>query len=89
MQDGLQLLSRAIELDPSLIAAKVDFVNLCITQSIFGFMSPAVAADLVRRTADMGPADRIPGKRSMLSGFAAAGPRRSGENLDSRASPWR
>jgi len=54
MQDGLQHLLRAVELDPSLIAARVDLVNLCVTQSFFGFMAPAVAADLVRRTAEMG-----------------------------------
>jgi DNA-binding winged helix-turn-helix (wHTH) protein len=52
MQDSLQHLLRAIELDPSLIAAKVDLVNLCVTQAFYGFMSPAVAADLVRRTAE-------------------------------------
>jgi DNA-binding winged helix-turn-helix (wHTH) protein/tetratricopeptide (TPR) repeat protein len=52
MQDSLQLLLRATELDPSLIAAKVDLVNLCVTQGFYGFMSPAVAADLVRRAAE-------------------------------------
>jgi DNA-binding winged helix-turn-helix (wHTH) protein len=52
MQDSLQHLLRAIELDPSLIAAKVDLVNLCVAQAFDGFMSPAVAADLVRRTAE-------------------------------------
>ncbi len=54
MQDGLQLLSRAVELDPSLIAARVDLVNLCVAQAFYGFMSPAVAADIVRRTAESG-----------------------------------
>jgi DNA-binding winged helix-turn-helix (wHTH) protein/tetratricopeptide (TPR) repeat protein len=52
MQDGLSHLNRAAELDPSLIAAKVDLVNLCVTQAFFGFMAPNVAADIVRRTAD-------------------------------------
>lgn len=55
MQDGLQYLTRAIELDPSLFAARVDLVNLCVTQAFYGFMSPAVAADLVRRTAESAP----------------------------------
>ena len=50
MQDGLQHLSRAIELDPSLLAAKVDLVHLCVAQEFYGYMSPAVAAELVRRT---------------------------------------
>ena len=52
MQDGLQLLSRAIELDPSLAAAKIDLVHLAVTQAMFGFMSPSMASELVHRTAD-------------------------------------
>jgi DNA-binding winged helix-turn-helix (wHTH) protein/tetratricopeptide (TPR) repeat protein len=52
MQDGLQHLKRAIELDPSLIAAKVDLAHLCVAQALFGFMSPAVAANLVIHTAE-------------------------------------
>jgi DNA-binding winged helix-turn-helix (wHTH) protein len=55
MQDGLQHLTRAVELDPSLIAAKVDLVHLCVAQALYGFMSAAVAADLVRRTAESIP----------------------------------
>ncbi len=51
MQDGLRHLQRATELDPSLVAARVDLVHLCVTQEIYGFMAPAVAADLARRTA--------------------------------------
>ena len=51
MQDGLQHLLRATELDPSLLAARIDLVNLCVTQAIYGFMSPAVAADTARRAA--------------------------------------
>jgi len=50
MQDSLQQLSRAADLDPSLVAARADLVHLCITQTFYGFMSPAVAADIVRRT---------------------------------------
>jgi DNA-binding winged helix-turn-helix (wHTH) protein/tetratricopeptide (TPR) repeat protein len=52
MHDGLQHLHRATELDPSLTAAQVDLVHLCITQSFYGFMAPVVAANMVRRTAD-------------------------------------
>jgi DNA-binding winged helix-turn-helix (wHTH) protein/tetratricopeptide (TPR) repeat protein/TolB-like protein len=55
MQDGLQHLLRATELDPSLIGARVDLANLCVTQSLYGFMSPTVAADIVRRTAESIP----------------------------------
>ena len=47
MQDGLQRLLRAIELDPSLIAAKVDLAHLCFTQALYGYMPPAVSADHV------------------------------------------
>ena len=55
MQDGLQHLSRAAELDPSLISAKIDLAHLCITQAFYGFMSPTVAAELIRRTAESIP----------------------------------
>ena len=52
MQDSLQDLFRATELDPALIAAKVDLVNLSVTQSFYGFMSSAAAANIVRRAAE-------------------------------------
>jgi DNA-binding winged helix-turn-helix (wHTH) protein/tetratricopeptide (TPR) repeat protein len=55
MQDGLQHLLRATELDPDLIPAKVDLAHLSITQAFYGFMSPAVSADYVRRTAESIP----------------------------------
>jgi DNA-binding winged helix-turn-helix (wHTH) protein/tetratricopeptide (TPR) repeat protein len=55
MQDGLQQLLRALELDPSLIPAKVDLAHLCITQAIYGFMSPAASAEYVHRAADSIP----------------------------------
>jgi DNA-binding winged helix-turn-helix (wHTH) protein/tetratricopeptide (TPR) repeat protein len=51
MQDGLQHLIRATELDDSLIAAKVDIARLSITQASYGFVTPAAAAEIVRRTA--------------------------------------
>jgi TolB-like protein len=52
MQDGLQHLLRATELDPSLLKARVELVHLCVAQAFYGFMSPAVAADIVRRAAE-------------------------------------
>ena len=55
MQDGLQHLTHAAELDPSLIPAKVDLAHLCVAQELYGFMSPSVAANLVRRTAESIP----------------------------------
>lgn len=55
MQDGLRHLTRATELDPSLISAKVDLVRLCVTQAFYGYMPPTVAANLARRTAESVP----------------------------------
>jgi DNA-binding winged helix-turn-helix (wHTH) protein/tetratricopeptide (TPR) repeat protein len=55
MQDSQQLLLRATEMDPNLIAAKVDLARLCLTQAVYGFMAPSVAANLVHRTADSIP----------------------------------
>jgi DNA-binding winged helix-turn-helix (wHTH) protein len=55
MQDGLQRLTRATELDPSLIAAKIDLIHLCVLQALCGYMSSAAAADLVRRTVESIP----------------------------------
>lgn len=51
MQDAMGRLSRAIELDPLLMDARVDMVNLCVHQCIFGFMSPAIAAGMVKQAA--------------------------------------
>ena len=55
MQDGMQHLLRAIELDPTLISAKVDLAHLCVAQALFGFMSPSASAELVHRMADSIP----------------------------------
>jgi DNA-binding winged helix-turn-helix (wHTH) protein/tetratricopeptide (TPR) repeat protein len=51
MQDAMGRLQRAIELDPTLMAARVDLAHLCVTQSFFGFMRATDAAGLVRRAA--------------------------------------
>jgi len=51
MQDGLQHLSRAIHLDPSLLEAKLDLVRLCVIQAGFGYMPPSAANEIARRTA--------------------------------------
>jgi DNA-binding winged helix-turn-helix (wHTH) protein/tetratricopeptide (TPR) repeat protein len=55
MQDGMQRLLRAIELDPTLISAKVDLARLCVAQGFYGFMSPSAAAELVHRMAESIP----------------------------------
>ncbi|MGH9600190.1 MAG: winged helix-turn-helix domain-containing protein [Terracidiphilus sp.] len=52
MQDAVQHLLRAIELDPSLTGARIDLINLCVEQALDGFMPPAVAAAFARRAAD-------------------------------------
>jgi len=54
MQDAVQHLTRAIELDPSLIAARVDLAHLAITEAFHGYLSPSVAVDLVRSAARPG-----------------------------------
>ncbi len=55
MQDALQLLVQATELDPSLTGARVDLVNLCVEQGLHGFLAPAVAAAVARRAAEQIP----------------------------------
>lgn len=50
MQDAMRRLLRATELDPSLIAAKADLVRVCLIEATYGFISPSVAADCIRRT---------------------------------------
>ena len=65
MQDGLQHLLRATELDPTLTGARVDLVNLCVMQGFYGFMAPTVAADIVRRTAETTP-DLTEGAEAIL-----------------------
>lgn len=59
MQDALQQLLRAVELDPGLEAARIDLVYLAVMQALSGFMPPAAAADTVRRVADGVTASRV------------------------------
>ncbi|MGA2755594.1 MAG: winged helix-turn-helix domain-containing protein [Terracidiphilus sp.] len=51
MQDAMGRLQRAIDLDPSYIAARADLAHLCVSQAFCGFMSPTAAASVVRRAA--------------------------------------
>ncbi len=55
MQDGLQRLLQAVELDPTQIFAKVDLVNLCVAQALYGFMSPSASAEIVHQMAESIP----------------------------------
>jgi DNA-binding winged helix-turn-helix (wHTH) protein len=52
MQDGLQHLTRATELDPTLVDAKIDLAYLGVTQALYGYMPPSVASELVHQVAD-------------------------------------
>lgn len=56
MEDGVQHLALAVELDPSLYIAHVDLANACVTQAFSGFISPTEAAEQVRHAADAIPA---------------------------------
>jgi len=55
MQDGIQHLIRAIELDPALYPAQVDLANAAVTQELLGFVSPMQAAEQVRSAAEAIP----------------------------------
>jgi tetratricopeptide (TPR) repeat protein len=52
MQDAMGRLLRAIELDPALMAARVELAQLVILQCVYGYLSPRIAAATVRRAAD-------------------------------------
>lgn len=65
MEQGLQALLHATELDPSLIAAQIELANLCISQAIYGFLSPGIASEQIRRTAKSVP-DYRDGSAAML-----------------------
>lgn len=53
MQDAMARLQRAIEVDPSLVAARADLAHLSVTQAIYGFMPALEAASMVRRAAQI------------------------------------
>lgn len=65
MQDGIQHLSRAVELDPSLYAAHIDLANAAVTQEFAGFISPQQAAEQVRSAAEAVPPS-VEGAESLL-----------------------
>jgi adenylate cyclase len=55
MQDGVQHLAMAVELDPSLHVAQIDLANACVIQAFSGFISPTQAAEQVRHVAEAIP----------------------------------
>ncbi len=55
MQDAMPQLHRAIELDPSLTAARIDLAYLGLAQALFGFMPATAAARMVHRAAESIP----------------------------------
>ena len=65
MQDAVQHLTRAGELDPSLAAARIDLAHLAITEAYHGYLSPAIAVDMVRRATRQG-FENIPGHEAIL-----------------------
>ncbi|MDR3754880.1 MAG: hypothetical protein P4K93_04445 [Terracidiphilus sp.] len=52
MQDAMGRLLRAIELNPALMAARVNLAHLAIMHCVYGYVSPRIAAATVRRAAD-------------------------------------
>ena len=55
MQDGMQHLIQAIELDPSFLPAQNDLAELCANQEFYGFVTPESAAKQIRRITDSVP----------------------------------
>ncbi len=51
IEDGMQKLLQAIELDPDLVAAKVELVNISVTQAMVGYMASTQAALFARKIA--------------------------------------
>ena len=51
LEDSVEHLQRAIDLDASLTGARVDLANVCVAQAIYGFMEPGVAAATARKAA--------------------------------------
>jgi len=68
MQDGFRHLLRASELDPELTEARVDLVNLSVTQATYGYIPATAAAEVARRAAQ-GVRARAPGATSLLPGL--------------------
>ncbi len=55
MQDAMGRLQRAIELDPSFIAARADLAHLCVMQALYGFMPATAVASVLRKAAGQIP----------------------------------
>ncbi len=55
MQNAMGRLLHAVELDPALMAARVELAQLAILQCTYGYLSPRIAAATVRRAADAIP----------------------------------
>ncbi len=64
MQDAMQHLERAIELDPDLTEARVSLVNLCLAQAVCGYLPALSAAEVVDRIA--GSLADLPVRREVL-----------------------
>lgn len=53
MQDAMGRLLRAVELDGSLMAARVDLAQLAVLECIYGYLPPRIAAATVRRASQV------------------------------------
>ena len=55
MQDGMQQLIQATEIDPLLASAQIDLAHLCVIQELYGYISPEATARQVRRIGESVP----------------------------------
>ena len=53
MQDAIRGFHQALDLDPTLIAARIHLVHSYLIQSYFGYAQPDVAAEMARKHADL------------------------------------
>jgi DNA-binding winged helix-turn-helix (wHTH) protein len=55
VEEGVKDLTRALEIDPALYAAQIDLANASVMQAFAGFISPAQAAEQIRKAAEAVP----------------------------------
>jgi len=53
MQDAIRGFHHALELDPSLISARIHLVHSYLVQSYFGYIRPDLSAEMARKQAEM------------------------------------
>lgn len=65
LQDGLQHLNQAIELNPRLVEAKIDLAQMVLGQAFFGYLTPERAVEQARHAAASIP-DSDPSRKQIL-----------------------